>query len=251
MIRESRALRIARELVSLPGVTIQLSGSEANEWYRHFTKRHPRYYVIQNKRWGVALLDLPPDFDRFLKAGEMRMAKRKRARALTLGYRCQIVRALNYLDDIMTVNESLQERQGRAMAQPYFDRDEVRAHCEWAGDIYAVLDQRGHLKSYAHVVVVGEVAVLTRLLGHGDELEQGVMYLCLTEIVRAMSERKRHGGSPRWLMYDTFFGAEPGLRYFKERLGFRPYRVRWKLVESAAQGNRLPEPASPSEAQPS
>jgi len=32
---------------------------------------------------------------------------------------------------------------------------------------------------------------------------------------------------PLWGMYDTFFGASSGLRYFKERLGFRPYKVRW------------------------
>jgi hypothetical protein len=28
-------------------------------------------------------------------------------------------------------------------------------------------------------------------------------------------------------MYDTFWGASPGLAYFKERAGFRPYTVDW------------------------
>jgi hypothetical protein len=30
-------------------------------------------------------------------------------------------------------------------------------------------------------------------------------------------------------MYDTFFGAQPGMQSFKKILGFRPYRVRYAL----------------------
>jgi hypothetical protein len=139
-------LRNLKELLSLPRVTIRLSGTDAEWWFRVFTKRHPRYHIIQHKRWGVGLLDLPGDFDRFLKAGEMRMARRKRTRALTMGYRVEKVRALDYLDDIMTVNESMAERQGRPMADPYFDRDKVRSHSEWAGQIYAAFDPSGRVK---------------------------------------------------------------------------------------------------------
>ena len=31
-----------------------------------------------------------------------------------------------------------------------------------------------------------------------------------------------------YLMYDTFFGASEGLKKFKEKLGFQPYKVKWK-----------------------
>lgn len=30
-----------------------------------------------------------------------------------------------------------------------------------------------------------------------------------------------------YLMYDTFFGALPGLRGFRRRLGLQPYRARY------------------------
>jgi hypothetical protein len=45
--------------------------------------------------------------------------------------------------------------------------------------------------------------------------------------VRELVDARGTGGPVRWLMYDTWFGAPPGLRSFKERLGFAPYRVRW------------------------
>jgi hypothetical protein len=30
-------------------------------------------------------------------------------------------------------------------------------------------------------------------------------------------------------MYDTYLGALPGLREFKRKLGFQPYRIRYAL----------------------
>jgi hypothetical protein len=33
----------------------------------------------------------------------------------------------------------------------------------------------------------------------------------------------------RYLMYDTFFGAQPGLRQFKQIVGFEPFRVKYSL----------------------
>jgi len=53
------------------------------------------------------------------------------------------------------------------------------------------------------------------------------MYLLTEGIVDYLIAQKHETGLPIWLMYDTFFGAPEGLWYFKERLGFRPYRVKW------------------------
>lgn len=93
--------------------------------------------------------------------------------------------------------------------------------------MYGVFDTEGTLKAYAHVPVCGEVFVFSRLLGHGADLDKGIMYLLISEVIREMINFKQAKGYPCWAMYDTFFGASPGLRYFKERLGFKPYRVKW------------------------
>ena len=221
--------QLVTELRRLPRVAVTLSGNlEAERLYRQFTRPHPRYRLIRNKTWGVGLLKLPPDSAAYLRGREMQAVRTNRSKALAAGFRFEIVRARDYFSDVYDVNASLDQRQGRQMDSGFVDRDRVRAYCDQAGQLYAVLDREGRLRGYAHVIVAGEVALLNRLLGHGADLDKGIMYLCLSEIVRVMCEFRAASGSPLWLMYDTIFGAERGLRYFKERLGFKPYHVRWK-----------------------
>jgi hypothetical protein len=73
--------------------------------------------------------------------------------------------------------------------------------------------------------------VFSRLLGHSDHLKNGVMYYLVTEVIREMIGRKTQQGAPLWSMYDMMFGASDGLRFFKELLGFKPYKVRWVWVD--------------------
>jgi hypothetical protein len=50
------------------------------------------------------------------------------------------------------------------------------------------------------------------------------MYLLISELVKEMIT----SNPPiKYLMYDTFIGANPGIRFFKERCGFIPFRVKW------------------------
>jgi hypothetical protein len=51
------------------------------------------------------------------------------------------------------------------------------------------------------------------------------------QVVRCGIEARRGDGSPRWIMYDTFWGASTGLAWFKERIGFRPFTVDWVWVD--------------------
>jgi hypothetical protein len=47
----------------MPGVTVRMSGDEVwRELFLSFTRRHGRVKVIQNKRRGVALLEIPERF---------------------------------------------------------------------------------------------------------------------------------------------------------------------------------------------
>jgi hypothetical protein len=48
----------------------------------------------------------------------------------------------------------------------------------------------------------------------------------LMEIIRLIFQEYREKGV-RYIMYDTFFGASDGLKRFKKKLGFKPYKVRW------------------------
>lgn len=205
-----------------------MSGDERRRAiYERFIEPHPRFKVIQRKRWGVALLRLPDQPAQYLKGKPREALRTNRNRCLGLGYRFGTVDPLARLDDILAVHRSIPERQGRPMDSSYLDPAALRDYFTTREKVFAVLDANGTLKAYAEVLVVGEVAILNRLMGHGDALENGVMYLCISEAVLELSQRRRESGQPVWLSYDTFFGGSPGLRYFKERLGFRPYKVRW------------------------
>lgn len=221
-------LRLPKQVYELPEVTVRLSGDAGcKRMYEFFTRLHPRYKLIQHKRWGVALLLLPDTFEQYLKGTEKQALRTNRRRALDVGLSFKSFNAAEHLEEILAINLSLESRQGARMLSEYVSLDAVRKYFASRPSIYGVFDANGVLKAYAETPICGEAFVLNRLLGHGEELEKGIMYLLVSEVIREMIERKAKQTAPLWGMYDTFFGASPGLRYFKERLGFKPCKVRW------------------------
>lgn len=148
-------------------------------------------------------------FRRISRGEARRDLRRKRRRATELGYRFTSIDPLAELKPIRAINASLDARQGDPIDPAYLDPAALSAY-------FSRSTEFGILRT------CGEVASVRRLLGHGDALEQGVMYLLLSETVRELMGARGTGGPVRWLMYDTWFGAAPGLRYFKDRLGFAP-----------------------------
>ena len=222
-------LPLVREVFQKSEVTIRIFGDDYSAGvYRYLTKRHPRYKIIQNKRWGAALLPVPDSFATYLKGKDHESLRRHRNRCLRLGFTFTKIDPLERIEEILAINRSMPERQGRPMSEALLSGDSLRrlfaSHPE---DCYGVLNDQGVLKAYVDAPVVGEIAFIRNLLGDGEAMDKHVMYLCITEVVREMSERKGADGHPNWVLYDTFFGATEGLRHFKERFGFRPFRVRW------------------------
>jgi hypothetical protein len=223
-----RLLLLSQEILSLPEVIIRMCGdSDAKNIFDGFTKPHPRYKLIQNKRWGVALLKLPNQFHDYIKGKDKQALRSNRRRAMDLGFRFDSFDPISHLDEILEINTSMEARQGIPMAVSYQTVECVKMWVKGKDALWGVFDGCGVLKAYAHVSICGEVFIFSRLLGHGQDLDKGIMYLLVSEIIRKMTEHKEEHGSPLWSMYDTFFGASPGLRYFKQRLGFSPYKVRW------------------------
>lgn len=217
-----------REVVRLPRVEIPLWGGETCEaMYRNFTSRHARFPLVRRKRWGIALLQLPDTFSEFYDAPDRSLLRRKARRADKKGYRYGRFLAKSKLDELLAVNASAPERQGRPMDEPYLDADTFARSLDRTPEFRGIFDPSGALAAYAEVQTCGDLFLLSRLLGHADHLDDGVMYLLISEVVREMTLRRNETGHPAWGMYDTMIGAPPGLRFFKERLGFRPYNVRW------------------------
>jgi len=235
---ERLRLRWARSLTVLraPRVRIELyGGPEARAAYRAFTARHRVFRMTSAKRWGVALVHLPATFDEYLAGGPMEYLRRQRRRAEKAGYRYATVSAHAHLDEILEINRSAPTRQGRAMSGSYLDSERVARAFADHHDVRAILDADGRLRAYADVPVIGDAFVYSRILGHADHLDRGVMYLLVSEVIREHIEAAAGGRpAPTWAMYDTFWGASPGLAYFKERAGFRPYTVDWTWRDEPA-----------------
>lgn len=217
-----------RLMNSFQKIEVRMNGdTECKEAFDYFTMPHLKYKIIQNKKWGVAMLELPETFDDYTNGQNKQMLRRKRKRALIKGYTFCRFSPLDRLDEIMEINRSMITRQSQPMDQDYLDEKRVSEFFLDIPAIYGVFDQKGALQAYVHTSICGEVFFFNRLLGHAAHLNNGIMYLLISEVIREMIEHKKSQSTPLWAMYDTFLGASEGLRFFKERLGFKPYNVKW------------------------
>jgi hypothetical protein len=225
-------LQRSLEIVKAPTIEIALFGdSLARVAFETFTKRHPRCPLIRYKTWGVALLKLAATFQEYLAC--RKGARRHRNKCLNAGYEFRQVDALNYLEDVLTINRSSLVRQGQAMSKEYLEPHLVRSHFfETGRHIFGVFRRDGKLVAYHHAVMCGDVYVSDKLLGHADDLRQGVMYYLMMESVRTAIDSKNKHGYPNWAMYDTTWGASEGMLRFKSRLGYVPHNVKWVWRES-------------------
>ncbi len=225
-----------RNLVILrsPRVRIEMYGdAHAARIFRTFSARHRRFKFTRAKRWGVGLVQLPATMDEYLSGSSKELLRRKRRAASKAGFRYAIVAAADHIDEILAINLSSPTRQGRSLPGYYLDREHVAETFSDRPNVHAILDQEGRLRAYAWVPRAGDFILFETLLGHADDLETGVMYLLMSEVIGATIAGRDPDGSPHWAMYDTFWGAAPGLAYFKTRLGFKPYTVDWAWVDRA------------------
>lgn len=223
-----QALELVKSYRSLPLVRIGFFGNAENAAiYRRWSARHPRFPLLRRKELGVALIELPDSFSEYLEGKEKEYLRRRRNRAIRLGYTFRPFDISDEIDAVMAVNTSMGVRQGRRISASYISRDEVLALHSQGSVNYGVFDAEGRLAAYAYVPNCGEFGTLSRLFGHGDHLEKGVMFLLITSIVQELIELRQSHPRLRWLNYDMWFGGASGLRFFKQQVGFRPYRVKW------------------------
>jgi len=225
----------ALELYRLPSLAIEMSGGErCRGLYEAFTRRHARWRVVRNKAWGVALLSIPERYEEYLRAPDRSHLRREVNRATRAGFTFARIDPLARLDELLAINGSAEERQGRPMHPAYMDEQAVRSYFERASDVFGVTDAAGVLRAYLCLRTCGEVVCVERLLGHADALKQGVMWVLLTGAIRELVEGRQDEGQPSWLMYDMFAGASPGMHQFKHWIGFEPYRVSWSWRDQAS-----------------
>ncbi len=225
----SEKAKLLLEVARLPVAHLHFDTALAPEPIRAthalFTKPHPRYKLIKNKTIGVALIALrqydSPDKYVASLGGRHPLApliRKARARGYVVG---EIDRNA-HVEEIHAINTSLGERQGRPMDAQYQVR---RNHFEREPHFhyYGVKDASGKLVAYSNLGIYGNFAAFSQLIGYRNN--DGVMHAMVIDIVSALIRT----GSLDYLMYDTFFGAQQGMRRFKSMLGFQPYRAKYRL----------------------
>ena len=238
----ARGLGEKLNLLRLPRQNVRLWGGPfARELYREFTSPHPRLKLIPFKALGVALLEMPETFDAYTAGPKRQNLRTYRRKAEKARYRAVTgVNLLSRLDEVMAIHRSVEARQGRPIDPHYLDEEAVRAFFAAASPAharaYGVEDAEGRLVAYLGVNLVGEGWFTDRIMGHGEALSHGVMYLLMAEAVKDMIALRARTGFPRFGMYDTYFGGGDGLRAFKHNFGFEPCLVTWEWLEQAPEG---------------
>lgn len=218
-------LQLARLPVARLDFDLSIAPDIVRATYRHFTQRHPTYKVIQFKSWGAALIDLQ---DCASREGYLERIKAKNyggwhaRRARGRGYVLAEIDRNDHVDAIHDINTSEEQRQGRPMDAHYQHkrlRFEVLPNFRYFG----VFNAQGKLVAYSTIGRYGNFSAFSQLMGYRNN--DGVMHLMVSEIVCLLLDE----GQVRYVMYDTYFGALPGLRQFKTVLGFQPYRAKYRL----------------------
>lgn len=230
----ARQCRLALEVARLPVARLCFDTSihpdDVRETYRRFNRPHPKYKIFGHKQLGVALIDLrshacPQAYLDSIKGGSQGAGYAKKARAR--GYVLSRIDRNAHVDAIHDINTSLGIRQGRPMDANYQEKKlayESLPHFRY----YGVFSKDGRLMAYCNVGLYGNFAAFAQLLGYRNN--DGVMHLMVSSVIIELLAELSAGGGPEYVMYDTFFGAQPGLKQFKTMLGFTPYRVRYSLL---------------------
>lgn len=161
-----------------------------------------------------------------------RTARKRAQRASLVGYSVRTFEPCDRHEDMLHINRSAPERQGRPMDDSYVNlvRTESKigdpACCLHHVLMYGVFAKfTDRLVAYATIYRCGELVHVSQLLGHADRLNEGIMYLLLREVigVNAMAPGKSV------LFYNRHDSGGDGLRFFKERIGLEEGEVKWTL----------------------
>lgn len=219
-------VRLLREIFKLQKIIFEFDAAidDAYEVFNFLTKRHPRFKIIKNKQIGVAYINLRSYLSEtaYIESVNGKNSAAYYARkAARRGHNfCKIDRN-KYAEDIALIESSREIRQGKKMPEGYgkiISYDD-KSNYEYYGVLY-----EDKLVGYVNIGIYGNFALIDRLLGHSDYLNDGIMYLMLTRVAKNFITS--HVGVD-YLIYDTWYGGLPGLRNFKAKLGFKPCIAEW------------------------
>jgi hypothetical protein len=210
------------EMVAQP---VELVGDCVSGGCLEFALNLHKAVINRKYQVGASIMDTP---ETLLDWRAMHRTARKRAdRCERLGYRFSEVDYSQYADDMFEINTSLPARQGRPMSDGYLKKVERGKLPEYPCAVHRTttygVTEAGRLVAYMTLHRAGELALVSMILGHGSHLRCDIMFLLFQGMVE---DQAGLGGI---LYYNRHDSGQEGLRFFKERLGFREGNVEWIL----------------------
>jgi hypothetical protein len=236
----------------LPALTINLEYGDSGDGectdlpltlYKQFTapnKNFPGYGYLEV---NASVLILPDDIENgWWGTPEAKWMRQKIRRAEKLGYEFRAFAYNDFLDDVYEINTSMDDRQGKPMSDSYRQKPApgpepaaptcMRHRRDWFG-----VFKDGKLYAYTNVLQCGEMMLFSKILGHGDAMDDGIMNLL---VFQAAKVRQAESGT-RYPVYFLHHSGTEGLQFFKRKMGFAGYTVTWELARPGVQVPDLPK----------
>lgn len=209
---------------------VDLHADCAHDGCAVFADRLYRQLSTGRYTWPCSVLPIPSSLGEWQDAH--RTARKRAARARRLGYWGGCWSREGFEDDVYRINISAPQRQGRPMSDGYQIRpvfNDPEQLCPLHGvHCYGVRTDRdgvhgaGRLVAYLWMYRSGDLALVSSILGHADHLAGDIMYPLFEAALFGEIEV-----GPGTVVYNRHDSGTDGLRFFKERLGFRPAHVEW------------------------
>lgn len=231
-----KMISVIKQVKKLDKKTLTFYISDKNDvnyqTYKYFIKRHPKFFLIRNKTIGACILEKPATIEEYTTGKLKQILRTNSNKAQKLGYYFDSfdINDKKIQDEILKINNSGGLiRQGREISAGYLSLDKVISEAN-GKKLCGVFNKDGELKSYLYLIEAGDFVIVHRILGDADANNDGVMYFMILSLMKEwLNNKEFFKYNPNYLFYDTWFGAKEGLKEFKKRLGFIPYRVKYKV----------------------
>jgi len=199
------------------------------EFYDETQQRHKKFPVIKANTYGVALCQLPKNFEDYFMSIEA-AGRRNFKKAKRNHYSFRRINFNEHLIDIRDIRQSSDVRQGK-LSDDFLngnikecqDPETKNTMHDYA---YFGIFRDERLVAYAGCFIAGELCDVQHICGHTQHHSDGVVPMLIIHIAKYILD---HHPCVKYYSYGTFFGAGITMRRFKRKFCFIPHKVQWIL----------------------
>ncbi len=223
-------ISIQKAIKQMEWIDLEVKGLDSKKTYEDLFKCKIINKNYIDKQKNIALLPIPSSYNDYLRGKAKQALRTNVNRATKQGYYCNYLNGIDFLDDIMDINRSSDQRGGREMEERYINREMVEQFLSTSPQMFGVFSKEGKLVAYIQLLRVNSMLITNKILGHADFLDDGIMYYMISQLVARILDEKQ---DITHIMYARYLvgRSHAGYTYFKERCGFNGYNIRFHIIK--------------------